>query len=334
MFIRPLILRASYLATLLCTVAALAVTNKAHAQVATAHLYSEGLTQPAGFFFLPFTWPNASGVWVSDSNRGIQPFAQLPDAPLAYMDTSHIALPVAGPGQPAQPIAGSDPIYYPESAGKSRGVWRGNRDLNLDPAGRPILCGIIAQNKGLGGRNPTASAVGPDGKLYVGFLGSGDIVRIPNPDVGNLQNVESVGKSIKGTRVFSLAFVGADLYVACKEGLGVIQNAAAATGGAEAKPVAGLPISASRAVNGVASDGLDTLYFISGAAVWRYSIGRHAGELFVRSGLLLDGTVYPFSFNNGSTAGIALDPNGTLWIGTDPGTGVIGQGRAWMIATQ
>ncbi|MFN2476542.1 MAG: two-component regulator propeller domain-containing protein [Chthoniobacterales bacterium] len=84
----------------------------------------------------------------------------------------------------------------------------------------------------------------------------------------------------------------------------------------------------------MATDRLDNIYFISGSAVWRYSVARRTGELFVSSGLLPDGTTYPFSFNNGSTTGIAHDPNGTLWVGTDPGTGVIGQRRAWMIATQ
>src|SRR5437763_12331304 len=228
------------------TIITLAAATPAHAQIATAQLYAERLTQPAGFFFLPFTSPNATGVWVCDSNRGIQPFAQLSGAPYAYMDTSHIAMPVAGPGQPAQPINGSDPIYFPESSGKSRGMWRANRDLTMDPAGRPILCGIIAQNKGLGGKNPTASAIGPDGKLYVGFLGTGDIVRLPNPDVGWTQSVESVGKSLKGTRVFALAFVGNDLYVASKEGLGVIYNAPAATGGAQAQVLPFLSANLSR----------------------------------------------------------------------------------------
>src|SRR5262249_44123977 len=40
---------------------------------------------------------------------------------------------------------------------------------------------LIAPNAGLAGNQPTAVALGPDGKLYVGFLKNGDIVRISNP---------------------------------------------------------------------------------------------------------------------------------------------------------
>lgn len=322
------------LAILAVAAATLTAPLIAHAQVATATLYAEGLTQPAGFFFLPFNWPNATGVWVCDSFRGIQPIAQQPGS-LAYMDTSHIAMPVANPGQPAQPIFGSDPIYVPEASGKSRGLWRLNRDFSLDPAGRPILCGIIAQNKGLGGPRPTASTVGPDGKLYVGFLGSGDIKRVPSPDVGFNQNVEAVGKSIKGSRVYALAFVGNDLYLAGKDGLGVIYNAPAATGGAQAQVIQWLPAALqARQSNGVAYDGGDYVYFEVNNEIWRYSTVRRTAELFVRSGLLQDGTEYPFMFNNGSTAGLAIDANGTLWIGTDPGTGVTSQGRIFIVATR
>ncbi len=34
--------------------------------------------------------------------------------------------------------------------------------------------------------------------------------------------------------------------------------------------------------------------------------------MFVRSGLLLDGTEYAFQFNGGATAGLAVDSNGAL----------------------
>src|SRR5436190_1218597 len=66
---------------------------------------------------------------------------------------------------------------------------------------------------GLGGRQPSAAALGPDGNLYVGFISSGDIVRLPVTTVAPAPacaqpQVTTTGKSIKGGRVNGMAFVG------------------------------------------------------------------------------------------------------------------------------
>jgi hypothetical protein len=60
----------------------------------------------------------------------------------------------------------------------------------------------VAANLGLAGDQPTTVALGPDGKLYVGFLKNGNIKRVTNPSVLNPtpqnQTVESVGTTPNG----------------------------------------------------------------------------------------------------------------------------------------
>src|ERR1051325_3155869 len=71
--------------------------------------------------------------------------------------------------------------------------------------------------------------MGPDGKLYICFQGSGDIWRIKNPytpnwtAAGNV--VERVGTSFSGATLLSLAWVGHDLWATQAGFLNRIQNA-------------------------------------------------------------------------------------------------------------
>jgi hypothetical protein len=98
------------------------------------------------------------------------------------------------------------------------------------------LAGVsqVAPNAGLAGDLPTSTALGPDGKLYVGFLKNGNIKRIVNPGVINptpqSQTVESVGASPNGRSILSMAFLGADLYIGTDQGLSVVRNAAGCIG--------------------------------------------------------------------------------------------------------
>lgn len=314
----------------LAAVALAALAHPAHAQLSVGTLYAEGLSRPAGFFPYAFTWPLDTGVWACD-DTGVLPFAQAANG-AAYLDRSHFAAPVASPGQPSVDSARQF-VYLPEAISKSRGVWRATRDTNLDPSGRPILVGIIAQGKGLGGNRPTATALGPDGKLYVGFLKNGNIQRIVAPEAGFTQSVEAVGRSFKGGQVFGLAFVGNTLYLAGKDGFQAMASPTAATGGASASLVPGLPARLQgRACHGIVSDGVDYVYFECDGAIWRFSTQRRTVDLLANAGRLPDGSQIPFSFNGGSTAGLMLDPDGSLWVGTDPGTGANFQGRVWKVA--
>jgi hypothetical protein len=71
----------------------------------------------------------------------------------------------------------------------------------------------VALTFGLAGDQPTAVALGPDGKLYTGFLKNGNIKRITNPSVLNPtsqnQTVESVGSTPNGRPMRAMAFLGA-----------------------------------------------------------------------------------------------------------------------------
>jgi hypothetical protein len=71
--------------------------------------------------------------------------------------------------------------------------------------------------------------MGPDGKLYICFQGSGDIWRIRNPLTPNFtpagNSVERVGTSFSGATLLSLAWVGHDLWATQAGFLNRIQNA-------------------------------------------------------------------------------------------------------------
>ncbi|MFL6314860.1 MAG: hypothetical protein ACJ71W_22370 [Terriglobales bacterium] len=73
------------------------------------------------------------------------------------------------------------------------------------------------------------SRMGPDGKLYICFQGSGDIWRIRNPLTPNFTQagnaVERVGTSFSGATLLSLAWVGHDLWATQAGFLNRIQNA-------------------------------------------------------------------------------------------------------------
>jgi hypothetical protein len=71
--------------------------------------------------------------------------------------------------------------------------------------------------------------MGPDGKLYICFQGSGDIWRIRNPYTPNWtaagNSVERVGTSFNGRTLLSIAWVGHDLWATQAGFLNRIQNA-------------------------------------------------------------------------------------------------------------
>jgi hypothetical protein len=79
------------------------------------------------------------------------------------------------------------------------------------------------------GRFVRDARLGPDGKLYICFQGSGDIWRIRNPLTPNFtpagNAVERVGTSWNGSTLLSIAWVGHDLWASQAGFLNRIQNA-------------------------------------------------------------------------------------------------------------
>ncbi len=186
----------------------------------------------------------------------------------------------------------------------------------------------VAPGLGLSGDQPTALALGPDGKLYVGFLKNGNIKRVTNPSLINptpqTQTVESVGTTPNGRNMRAMAFLGPDLYLATDQGLSVVRNAATCIGNqggcGNAVVVQDGRLGAAHA--GLCSDGAGKLYFSVAGSVFRYTPATNS-VVPVSAGFL---------FVDGHTNTLSLDGFGNLWIGDDPGGGEINfSGRLWRI---
>ena len=187
----------------------------------------------------------------------------------------------------------------------------------------------VAPAAGLGGDQPTAIALGPDGKLYVGFLKNGNVKRITNPSQLNptsqTQTVESVGTTPNGRPMRALAFLGADLYIATDKGLAVIHNVASCVGNAGG---CGNAVTVNDGLNGVnhaalTTDGAGKVYFSAAGNVYRYT------PVDQRVAIVSTG----FLFVDGHTNTLTVDGFGNLWIGDDPGDGLLNfSGRLWRVA--
>lgn len=210
----------------------------------------------------------------------------------------------------------------------------------IDPlSGQVSWMGPIAQNGGLGGNGPTSTALGPDGKLYVGFSKNGNVVRVTNPsafsgDPSNPQIVQSVGVSPNGRPIHAMAFVGPDLYLATADGLSFIKNAVATTctGGCNAVHISDGFSGVDHV--GLVSDGLNRLYMsINGQGVFRFTINPQSTTLISIGGTAPDGTALTYAFVGGHTNMSFLDRLGNLWVGDDIGDGRLNfQGRIWYIS--
>jgi hypothetical protein len=184
----------------------------------------------------------------------------------------------------------------------------------------------VAFSFGLGGDLTTAVALGPEGKLYVGFLKNGNIKRITNPSIFNptpqTQTVESVGGTPNGRPMRAMAFLGTDLYVATDQGLAVVHNAAACIGNAGGCGNA-LPVQdglGNVAHVGLTTDGAGKVYFSAAGSVYRYTPANNRVVL-VSTG---------FAFSDAHDNMLTLDPFGNLWVGDDP-TEFNFSGRLWRI---
>ena len=241
---------------------------------------------------------------------------------------------------------GNQTVYvasYDQTKGQPGSLtFPGVSRLTVDPVSGFVNWNYrLVPNAGLAGNLPTSIALGPDGNLYVGFLKNGNIVRIVNPlvdpsnDPSKTQIVQSVGTSPNGRPVRSLAFVGADLYLASSDSLSVIKNAVASScqGGCN-----GVPISdgfSGTAHVGLTSDGINRLYVaINGQGVWRYSISSGAMQLISTGGNDPNtGAPLTFAFVAGHSNLLQLDRLGNLWIGDDSSDGAFNfTGRIWYIS--
>lgn len=276
-------------------------------------LYASGITDPEGVVWM------GSHLWVSDHTQGFCRLDSRPEGGFAINpNTCNIAA-----KEPAQPTfdASMNLVYVPDNSGQSKGIWRLTFDPVTETVGNALL---LAPNAGLGGRRPVATALGTDGKLYVGFSKSGDIVRITNPGGDPLlQKEEKFGKTSDGRTVYGFAFIGSDLYVAEQT--------------AVTKIVGGIAVSTAITATvptAITSDGSNWLFVadtpVENSNILRYSASTNIQDIYANEGMLQDGTTAPFKF----VSGLALDPMGTLFVSDDLTNGATAmQGRIWNVAS-
>jgi hypothetical protein len=335
----------------LCTAVAFMVCAPVHAQQVPADLVAGPGIPQGGGAAAPQT-PSGeviigSNIWVGDEAQGFRHYIPVDPNNIDPINTGQLmfdinpewsigggtaCLPWCSVGQAAQDgtslaylAVWDHPKGQPGNFG-GPGVWMVQFQPSFGNFSPIAGLSPLAPTFGLGGDLPTAVALGPDGKLYVGFLKNGNIKRITNPSLINPtssnQIVESVGGTPNGRPMRAIAFLGADLYVATDQGLAVVHNAAACfnnSGGCgNAVPV--LDGLAGVAHVGLTTDGAGKVYFSANGAVYRYTPidGR---VVVVSSGFL---------FAAGHTNTLTLDGFGNLWIGDDP-TDFNFSGRLWRI---
>jgi hypothetical protein len=338
---------------IVCAAAAFLVSVPGSAQVAADLVAGPGI--PTGNNFAPHTPAGTviigSNLWVGDEAQGLHHYIPVDPGNTNPINTGQLmfdintewsmgggtaCVPWCAVGQAAQDgtsrayVAVWDhPKGQPGNFG-GPGVWMIQFQPvlgNFSPFGGLTP---VAPNFGLGGDLPTAVALGPDGKLYVGFLKNGNVKRITNPSASNTNPsstiVESVGGTFNGRTMRSMAFLGPDLYLATDQGLDVIRNVANCinnSGGCGNAVRVQDGFSGSTHVS-VTTDGAGKVYFgLNGAGtVYRYTPA--------------DGRVVPvsigFVFVGGHTNTLSLDPFGNLWVGDDPSDGAFNfSGRLWRI---
>jgi hypothetical protein len=332
---------------------AILVSAQARAQVVPDLVAASGI--PVGNLFAPHT-PSGmviigTNVWVGDQAQGLRHYVPVNPNNTDPINTGNLmfdiatqwslgggtaCIPWCSVGQVAQD--GSTRAYvavYDHQKGQpgqvgGPGVWMVEFQSvfgNFSPFAGMVQ---LAPASGLAGDQPTAVALGPDGKLYVGFLKNGNIKRITNPSVLNPtsqnQTVESVGSTPNGRSMRAMAFLGADLYVTTDQGIGVVRNAAACIGnqGGCGNALLVQDGHTGAAHVAVATDGANNVYYsLNGAGtVYRYTPA--------------DGRVVPvstgFAFVGGHTNTLVIDGYGNLWIGDDTTDGAVNfTGRLWRI---
>ena len=312
----------------------------ASAQVIAALVAAPGI--PAGNLLAPHTPAGiviiGNNVWIGDEAQGLRHYLPVDPTNIDPINTGQfrfdtnpnwslgggtLCSPWCGVGQAAQD--GSSRSYvtsYDHTKGQpgffgGGGVWMVGFQSQFGDFSPFSGVSQVAPFAGLAGDLPTSTALGPDGKLYVGFLKNGNIKRVVNPAAINPtsanQSVEGVGGSPNGRPILSMAFLGADLYIGTDQGLSVVHNAATCISNAggcgnAVQRLAGATVA-------VTADGVGKVYFSANAAgaVYRYT-PADGRVIAVATGFL---------FTGGHTNTLTLDGFGNLWIGDDTSDGTV-----------
>jgi hypothetical protein len=198
----------------------------------------QNITTPRGGVWLNNTTPATppgGHYWQTDGVLGICRIDPLPGGnPPWQMTNCQATAKTAGQPVIATPAgtikglpAGALFVFVPDASSKSINVVR----YVFDPSTERLSANLTIQVQnptsvggGAGGGRPVALALGPNGTdLYVGYLKSGDIMKVPNATsiTSGSPPVTKIGTTSDGRGVNSLLFLNNNLYVAEVGGAGL-----------------------------------------------------------------------------------------------------------------
>jgi hypothetical protein len=243
-------------------------------------------------------------------------------------------------------------VYIADNSTKSQGAVR----VMFDPSTETIVpgSGMVLGDGGTAGRTNSIALNPADGKLYIGHVKGGSIMRITGPNLDMYsQYTEIVGRTTDGRGVRGgMAFVcgtkagTCDLYIGevGGNGVSVMPDAQGCNpfgfGGCQATVT---PIT-TNLPGGLTSDG-NQFVFVGDAplsltgTVLRYNVFTDTQDI-VSSAVPSYQATYPVAHSQTTytgITGIAIDPSGNLYVGDDPTVNAalpppLFQGKMWKIA--
>jgi hypothetical protein len=336
--------------------AALLVGIAAGAQLLTAaapvngNLVLSGRTLPRGAVWINDGTAATGHWWISDGTLGLCRV----DAPPAT--TCNATVKTGG-----QLVVGTTPttsadksqfIYITDATSKSVKVVRFLFNYNTATLGSSItmsLSNVTSVGGGAQGGRPVGLALAPNDDLYIGYLKSGDIMRLPNAKLATSKSTAiRVGTTSDGIGINSLLWFGNDLYIAEAGGLGLSKipdpsglggrPACSATAVCKAGTLAPEP---SVFPGGLATDGT-SIYIGDAPTIGAGSVLQYNPATGAVSTYSTNIEPYTSSFDNqyrtqyfGPTAVGYRAGTGELWVGDDPTYTVTatatGQGNIWSV---